>query len=228
MSSKEIILPNYFESPTALGKTHQEILDAMTGAAMHEAGHAAYDQAATIITAQRRIKNEYGQNTWASATCLNIVCDYNLERKVAERYPAFTHYFAETHRWSKQDVLPGLVKALQDDSDNENKMNIRLAVLTWEMLGPGDLEAAGGHISPKLRWIINKCFDILKYSYTKGYLNREDGKLKTARALYELVRVIDPVGAPPSGMPPQGTPPPGGQQQQPQGQPGQPGQPGQR
>jgi|SRR5580765_144446 len=231
LASKEIILPNYFDSPSALGRTHQEILDAMTGAAMHEAGHAAYDQAKTIIEAQRRIRQGMGQSTWASATCLNIVCDYNLERKVIERYPAFRHYFTETHRWSVNDSLPLIVKALKEDGA-EDQINVRLAVLTWEMLGPGDLENAGAQITPRLKWITRKCFDILKYAYTKGYLNSEPGKLKTARALYELVRVINPVGAPPAGIqlpPSQVTTPPGtqtigGQQQ---GQPGQPGQSGQ-
>jgi hypothetical protein len=227
LASKEILLPNYFESPNALGRTHQEILDAMTGAAMHEAGHAAYDSASTIIEAQKRIKPGPHQSTWASATCLNIVCDYNLERKVVERYPAFLHYFTECHRWSVQDTLPSIVGSLKIDGA-EDKLNVRLAVITWEMLGPGDLEAAGAPISPKLKWITQKCYDILKYAYTKGHLNTEPGKLKTARALYELIRVLDPVGAPPSGQQP--TPPPQGQQPQPTtyGFPGQPGNQGQQ
>jgi hypothetical protein len=210
LSSKEIILPNYFDSPNALGKTHNEILDAMTGAAMHEAGHAAYDTAETMIQAQRRIKAAPGQSTWASAMCLNIVCDYNLERKVLERYPAFRHYFAECHRWSVENSLPSIVRELQQDPDAENKMNVRLAVTVWEMLAPGDLAAAGGVITHKLRWITDKCFSILKYGYTKGHLNSEAGKLKVARAIYELVRVVDPVGYKPLVivLPPSATPPP--------------------
>lgn len=221
LSSKEIILPNYFASPNALGRTHQEILDAMTGAAMHEAGHAAYDKAATILEAQKRIKAGPGEYTWASATCLNIVCDYNLERKVIERYPAFRHYFTECHRWTVQDTLPELVKALQD-TDAEDKMNIRLMVVVWEMLGPGDLEHAGAVLSPKLKFITQKCFNILKYAYTKGLLNTEPGKLKTARAIYELVRVVTPVGYQPPMIP---VPMPPSQQGQQPPQPGDPGDP---
>lgn len=201
LASKEIILPNYFESPNALGRTHHEILDAMTGAAMHEAGHAAYDSAATMIEAQKRIKPGVGQYTWAGAMCLNIVCDYNLERKVIERYPAFRHYFSECHRWSVRDSLPLVVKALQDQGA-EDQMNVRLGVLVWELLGPGDLEAAGGHITPKLKYICQKAFDVLKYAFTKGLLDTEPGKLKTARALYELTRVVNPVGyTPPVQIP---------------------------
>jgi len=208
LGSKEIILPNYFESPNALGRTHQEILDAMTGAAMHEAGHAAYDKAQTMVDAQRRISQTPGSNGWAVAMCLNIVCDYNLERRVLERYPAFRHYFTECHRWSVLDSLPTLVKALTEDGA-EDKINVRLAVLVWEMLGPGDLEAAGGVISHKLKWITQKCFSILKYGYQKGLLNTEAGKIKTSRVLYELIRVINPVGYKPEVvvLPPGTTPP---------------------
>jgi von Willebrand factor type A domain len=193
LSSKEILLPNYFESPNALGRTHQEVLDAMTGAAMHEAGHAAYDTANTMLEAQRRIKPGPGQYTWASATCLNIVCDYNLERKVIERYPAFRHYFEECHRWSVRDSLPNIINSMQQQ-DAEDRMDVRLAILVWELLGPGDIEAAGGTITPKLQFITRKCFDVLKYAFTRGLLNSEPGKLKTAKALYELIRVVTPVG----------------------------------
>ena len=230
LAAKEIILPNYFDSPNALGRTHEEVLDAMTGAAMHEAGHAAYDSAATIIEAQRRLRYHPGESAWASSVCLNVVADYNLERKVIERYPAFRHYFTECHRWSVRDSLPQIVKELQSDGA-EDRLNVRIAVLVWEMLGPGDLERAGATLTPKLTWIIKKCFDVLKYAYTKGLLNTEEGKLKTARALYELIKVVNPVGAPPSivcGIP---QPPQGGQNQgptiggsqQPGGQQGQPG-----
>jgi len=199
LASKEIMLPNYFDSPNALGQTHQEILDAMTGAAMHEAGHAAYDSAELIIEAQKRIKPGAYGSSWAAATCLNIVCDYNLERKVIERYPTFRHYFTECHRWSVRDTLPQIVQKLNEDGA-EDKLNVRLAVLTWEMLGPGDLVNAGGMISDKLKFITQKCFDILKYAYTRGLLNTDAGKLKTARALYELARTITPKGYTPPAV----------------------------
>lgn len=238
MSSKEITLPNYFQSPHALGRTHEEILDAMTGAAMHEAGHAAYDTAETIIESQRRLRHRPDESPYASSMCLNVVCDYNLERKVLERYPAFRHYFTECHRWSVRDSLPNLVKALADP-DAEDKLVVRLGVLVWEMLGPGDLERAGATLTPKLQWITRKCFDILKYAYTRGYLNTEPGKLRTSRALYELIKIANPVGAPPNVVQvPQPPLPPGppvtcgfpgqpsqNQQGQPGGQQGQPGDP---
>lgn len=218
LAAKIITLPNYFASQFGLGQSHEFILDTLIGTALHEAGHAAYDSAATIAKVGGAAKQHEGESAWGLQMTLNIVCDYNLERKVIERYPGFKQYFDVAVAWSVRSSLPTLVKALQKPHA-EDRVDTRLMVLCWAMLCPGELTKSGAQITDKLVFIVEKCFQILKYSYGKGMLNNEPGKMATTRAIYELIRTLTPAGYQPKiGSNSQGT-------GQPSNQPGGQGEP---
>ena len=205
LAAKIITLPNYFASSQALGQPHEFVLDTLIGTALHEAGHAAYDQAQTIAKIGNQAIPNKGESAWGLQLALNIVCDYNLERKVLERYPGFKQYFDISVAWSVKTSLPTLVKALEKPFA-EDRVDTRLMVMCWAMLCPGELTKSGAKITDKLVFIVDKCFQILKYAYGKGMLNNEPGKLATARALYELIRTTTPAGYQPKiGSNSQGT-----------------------
>jgi hypothetical protein len=145
----------------------------------------------------------------------NLVEDFYLEHKLRERFPGWDSYIHMAYTWMWAKAFDHLKETLASLKDPENSLTIRTTTAIWQILAPEKIEGKL-NLPESLVLLADEARKLAVTRLLNGDLNTDDGKIRCALDLFTLLSngcTFEQPKEPTCGYP-------GGDSNEPGGQPG--------